>query len=412
MNTSKLIKEKLCSHPTVWSAWDEEIVDLPFPDQWTVTDYCLQVRPALDHNRITEIVAAGFNQRQAELKQARTACVLVDDLTRPTCWTRVLDVVHRQLNASGIPDHAITLLVSLAGHAPMSEVDLQKKIGEAAFHRVKVVQHSQEAPFAWLEYQGHQIGLNQLYVQADFRIALGTIIPHPFAGFSGGGKAVMPGIADLASIKRNHFLVGFGRGRTADPVNSIRQQMDAIAELSNLHLSINAVCNGNREIIALYAGSLPVSFTQGVDFARQYYASQVRKDHSVLVLNAYPKDQEVVQLGNALNVVRTLPDNAASSLRAIVLVARLKTGIGSHAVFGPGGPLYRQPAPLPILKGRELLFFTPYCDSSAVHTMFASDYAVCNTWQAVLDRLAEIEPGGHNVGLFHQASMQIGRDSG
>jgi nickel-dependent lactate racemase/non-ribosomal peptide synthetase component E (peptide arylation enzyme) len=396
----------LCSHPTVWSAWDEEILDLQFPEDWKVTDYRLDTRSPLDGTEISRRLETAFQERWEEVERARTVCILIDDITRPTCWKEVLDAVLQQLNTAGIPDGAITVLASLAGHWPMSDLELRAKIGENALQRVRVAQHSQEGPFAWLEFQGQRVGLNQIYINADFRIALSTLIPHPFAGFSGGGKAVMPGIADLASIKRNHYLVGFGRGKTVDPDNPIRHQMDAIAEMSNLHLSINAVCNGNRDIIALFAGSPGRSFGDGVQFARQYCAMAVRARHSVLVLNAFPKDQEVVQLGNSLNVVRTLPPDAESSYRAIVLVARLRKGIGYHAIFGPGGLLYRQPALLPGFKGRDLIFFTPYSDAQAVHAMFASQYPVFQNWQQVLERLRGIEPCRHDVGIFHQAAMQ------
>jgi hypothetical protein len=394
------------THTTVWSAWGEQELELLFPANWRVSDYSLPIVPALSASEIDARVSASFAPFAQKLNTAKTACILADDITRPACWTVVLNSVIGQLNRHGIADTNITILIALAGHGAMTPGELAAKLGAEVMARVHVAQHSNECHFIFFDHEGQRVGLNATYANADFKIALGSLIPHPFAGFSGGGKAVMPGVTDFESIRRNHYLVNFGRGKVFDPKNAIRRQMDGIAQLSGLDLLINVVCGAKREIVALFAGLMEPTFASGVQYAQRYSEMIIREPHEIIVLNAYPKDQELVQISNAINVLKTLPAEIASTYKAVVLIARLTKGMGIHAIFGPGGKLYRAPAPLAVLKGRPLLLYTPELCEGLFHQVFSADCTLHHDWQDVVASLQQLVSGAATVGFFHQAAMQ------
>lgn len=393
---------------STWQAWAEKPLELEVPDGWSVSEYGLPETPVLCEETISEIINGALDRRGMPKKIARaaSACVLVDDVTRPAAWAPVLAALLDGLNARGLTDEKIRILTALACHAPMNQAELRAKLGEAPMGRVRVDQHSLEAQMTWSKHGGKPVGLNRIYAEADLKIALGSIIPHPFAGFSGGGKAVMPGVADLETIRRNHFLVAFGRGRVAECDNPIRRQMDEIAEASGLDLWVGAVCDGQRRIASLHAGPMRAAFAEAVAFARPYCAAHVERPHSVIVLNAWPKDGELLQVSNAFNVLRTLPPEAAEAWRAVVLVARLEKGLGHHGLFGPGGRLYKKPAALRHLKGRPLLVYAPNLAEPEFHEVFAAEYRLFHDWHRLMGALEAMDPPTRDIGVFHQAAMQ------
>jgi lactate racemase len=392
---------------TVWNAWEEEPLALDVPDHWRVREIGLPRASGLTGERIQALLEGAFEEPnwRACLAGARSVAILFDDSTRPVCWEPVLLPLLALLEKAGKGRECIRLLASLAGHAPMTRQELEWKLGATIARQYPVVQHSLEGPFEWLEVNGQRVGLHRDYVTADCRIALGSLIPHPFAGFSGGGKAVMPGIADRETIRRNHAMVTFGRGKTADPENGIRNQIESIVAASGLHLLVNAVVNEHREIAALFAGEPSRTFREGVSMARAFCATPPDGNSNIIVLNAYPKDRELLQVSNAFNVLRTLPSELLPGIAAVVLIARAATGLGYHALFGPGEPLWRKPAPLSMLKHAPVLVFAPGAFTQAEFDS-ALHGALFREWEQVVRSLENLALPRYELSFYHQASLQ------
>ncbi len=386
----------------------EDSCELTFPNSWRLTNYYLPHKNALSEEEIKLrlLFALENDAIRSKLDSAHSACIIVDDLTRPPSWELVLKCMIDILNGRDIGCDSILILVSIAGHAQMSDAELSWKIGSHIRRQVKVVQHSLNCKFNWFDYKGKKVGINSLFCDADFRVALGTLIPHPFAGFSGGGKAVMPGISDLETIHRNHFQVLFGRGKVWDPDNPVRKQMDDIAEMSGLDLLVNVVCNASREIISVHAGSLRKTFAEGVIFAQRYCAMRLQSKHNVVVLNVYPKDNELLQADNAFNIIDTLPEEYKKMVKVVVMVAHCRKGLGHQAVFGPGGSLYKSPSPLQKLVNRKMILFSPTLDEETFYQVFANEYKLVNKWSDAIELLYSYNMGSYDIGMFHQASMQ------
>src|SRR4051812_11120232 len=222
-------------HPqTTWNTWGEETCSFAGPAGWAVSDYRLPARDALSPEAIRASIASALRREPnvSAISLAKSACIVVDDITRPACWAVPLAILREELTALGIPSREIRVLVALAGHTRMSDRALCWKLGEP--EGGEALQHSLDGPFHWIDVASQKVGLNEAYCAADFKVALGTLIPHPFAGFSGGGKAIFPGICDLESARANHFLLNFGIGKVADVDNRIRAQIDTVAEASGL----------------------------------------------------------------------------------------------------------------------------------------------------------------------------------
>ncbi|NWF82884.1 MAG: DUF2088 domain-containing protein [Bryobacteraceae bacterium] len=389
---------------TVWNAWEEEPLELNWPEDWPLSEYSLADGEPWGEEAVEAALRGALSMASVagRLAGARSACVLVDDHTRPVAWGPILRRLIELMGELGLAPDRVTVLVSLAGHARMAEAEVGWKVGRLP-DAVRFAQHSLEGPFKWLEAGGKRVGVNSLYAEAGFKVALGSLIPHPFAGLSGGAKAVMPGVADLETIRRNHRLVAFGRGKVADPANGIRRQMEEITEAVGLDLLVNAAVNGRREVVALFAGPPRQTYAEASAWARRWSACPPARPHDVVILNAYPKDREMLQVSNAFNVLATLPKDHLEQVRDVVLIARAKRGLGFHALFGPGGPLYSKASVPWWMAHAKLLVYSPGLAPEDLQQSLGGE--LLGRWDEVLERLAA---GGarRDAGIWHQASLQ------
>ncbi len=145
----------------------------------------------------------------AELVSGRKqAAVVFSDITRPMPNERVLPVLLEALAQAGLRDEQIVLINGLASHRPQTSAELDRMLGAEIAGRYAIIQHD-----AWDDANltavgendaGRMVRINRYYMEADLRILTGFIEPHFFAGFSGGPKAVLPGIADIDAVMDNH----------------------------------------------------------------------------------------------------------------------------------------------------------------------------------------------------------------
>ncbi|MCX8204396.1 MAG: nickel-dependent lactate racemase [Candidatus Nezhaarchaeota archaeon] len=137
------------------------------------------------------------------VRPSAKAVLIVDDTTRPTPVADVADLVLEQLRGIG----ELNVVMALGLHPPPSRRGLEAKLGRKLIE--KVVLHNPRENLAYLgrTSNGTDVYINRLVAEADLRVAIGTITPHPFAGFSGGPKILLPGVAGEETIRSNHRLL-------------------------------------------------------------------------------------------------------------------------------------------------------------------------------------------------------------
>ncbi len=129
------------------------------------------------------------------VKGKRNVVIVVDDVARPTPKEPMLTPLVGRLNEYGIKDSDIIVLIGLGTHRPLTDVEMTEVFGEALVRRIRIVNHDCRADdlvsIGTLKYGG-ELKINPLAAAADVRIAVGSVLPHPLAGFGGGPKAVLP----------------------------------------------------------------------------------------------------------------------------------------------------------------------------------------------------------------------------
>src|SRR5688572_10933851 len=200
------------------------------PDRLAAAGAADARRPALTPDGVDRALDAPVGARRLD-ELARTrhrAVIAIDDITRPTRTAPIVSRVVTRLVAAGMPADAITIVLATGAHRPATADDIRLKVGDAA-SRFRVVSHdpSDAVDDSGALLAGQPVRVNREFLAADLRITVGGVMPHPFAGFSGGGKIVLPGLSDLDAVVRSHkyALMGFGGGLQLEG-NKFRHDME------------------------------------------------------------------------------------------------------------------------------------------------------------------------------------------
>lgn len=240
--------------------------------------------------------------------------IIVPDLTRPARCEVVLPVVLEELSAAGIGDAAITILFALGLHTPNSDAEKQQIVGMKVARRVRLVDHDARDPrqnvVVGKTSLGNEITINRLVAESDRVVVTGTIGYHLFAGFGGGRKGILPGVAGAKCILTNHMLpltaVASGWHPAARPGNlegnPVHLDMVEAAGMVPPCFLVNTVVNSEKQIIKVVAGDLHAAFEEGCRFYHRHYSicTDKKADFVVVSCGGYPKDINFIQAHKAI----------------------------------------------------------------------------------------------------------------
>lgn len=262
---------------------------------------------------------------------AASAIIIVDDQTRPTPTSIVLPLVLQELVQAGVPESATAILVATGMHRAPTAEELARIVPTDVANRYRVIIHNckDNAALATIAKarSGAPLTINRAITVADIVIAIGMIAPHPYAGFTGGAKSILPGSAALESIIANHTLNVFpttGPGKIAG--NPVQEDIEHAGRCSRLTFIVNIVLNSKNEPVAVFAGDPMKVVTEGFQIARQIYRSlyPAKSDVAIVSCGGYPRDANLYM---AVRAVKT----ASLVIRRggyIVLVAGCEEEIG------------------------------------------------------------------------------------
>lgn len=269
------------------------------------------------------------------VKRNDRVAVVFSDLTRPVPNRRLLPPLLAELDH--LPRENILLINALGMHRPNTEAELVSMLGEEIVSQYRVVNHncSDKSRLTNLGKTsfGNEVWVNSEYVSADVRILTGFIEPHFFAGFSGGAKSIVPGIAGADTVMGNHSATMVGHPRATWGVtagNPIFEEMREVASLAPPSFILNVTMNKLKQITGVFAGSLLPAHDAGCEFARRSVARSVSRPFDIVVTtnSGYPLDLNLYQAVKGMSAAAEVVKPGG----AIVLVAECSEGIG-HGNF-------------------------------------------------------------------------------
>ena len=286
-------------------------------------DLPAQVRQALR----TPVAGDPFS---ASLNKGDHLLLLVDDITRPTPVKEILPVLLEELEAEqkGL---SVTILIALGTHRKMTPEEIDRKIGAEIRHRYPVVNHEWDNERALVDLgtttNGTPIKVNRLIQEADLCVGIGIIVPHNLAGWSGGGKIVQPGICGKETTYRTHLLAArCPASNLGKLVNPVRNEIEKVAEQTNLGGVLNVVLDGHGAVAHVVAGGSQATHRRGVELARPIYEVPVPALADIVVVSSHPADIDFWQANKGLYAAEQIVKRGGD----IILVTPCPEGLSSQ----------------------------------------------------------------------------------
>ncbi|HET7657768.1 MAG TPA: nickel-dependent lactate racemase [Bacillales bacterium] len=265
----------------------------------------------------------------------KNAVIVINDITRPSPSQLFVEEISQELNQAGISDSEITLLVATGNHRANTEEELIGMVGEGIYKRFSIKNHNASDQDQLVDLgkttRGLEVIVNRLVVESELTILTGIITPHQSAGFSGGRKSIVPGVAGLKSLEHHHsFPI-----RPEYPVmglmthNTFHEEAVEAARKVGVDFIVNVVKNSEGEIASVVAGDLVEAHEKGVQDCKKVWAVKVKTKFDVTIVSpgGYPKDFDMHQAQKALATAEMVTKPGGS----IILVAECADGSGKFA---------------------------------------------------------------------------------
>jgi nickel-dependent lactate racemase len=272
--------------------------------------------------------------------------VIIDDASRPTPVGQILPPLLAELALGGVPDGNIRFLVALGTHRHMTREEITSRVGREVAARFPVANHEWADPGSLHEYgvlDGRRVLLNKAMNEADIVVGVGSIAPHPAAGFSGGGKIIAPGVATEEAVGEFHWQSVHHPQKAVLGVrdNPMREQIDRIARLGRLTAIVNVVLDGQGRIVRSFSGDPVEAHRAGCALSGEFYRVPVSRPESagIFIIDTHPLDQDLWQGVKAMCALECIvPDGAAVILAtpAPEGVSRQHPGVLEHGYMGLG----------------------------------------------------------------------------
>lgn len=270
----------------------------------------------------------GTPQLQELVHAGEKVVIITSDVTRPVPSYKIIPAILDELWAVGVRPEDVTVVFALGSHRRQSEDEMKKLVGTAVYDKVRCID-GDPGDFVHMGQTklGTPVDITRIVAEADVRIGVSNIEYHYFAGYSGGAKAIMPGVSTRAAIQSNHsrmVLPEAAAGRLAD--NPVRLDIEEALTYCPLHFILNVVLDEHKEIICAVAGDAIAAHRAGCQFLDGLYLKKIKQRADIVIASqgGAPKDLNLYQTQKAL-------DNAKNAVRPggiIILVGSCKEGLG------------------------------------------------------------------------------------
>lgn len=293
-----------------------------------------------------ELITAALDSCAAQLALFQpndTVVIVTSDVTRYTGSELYLPLLVERLVHQGISEDNIEIIIALGIHRKQTEHEHQKILG-SLYGRIRVSDHECDDAAALTVIgttgNGIEISVNRKAVEADRLILTGTIGFHYFAGFGGGRKSVLPGIASRAACMASHFTVlnpepGSGKNALATTGNlagnPVHQAMEEGCALADPDFILNTVLSTDKRIIAAFAGQWREAHQAGCDYYRAHFAYPLSEKGDLVIASCggFPKDINLIQAHKAMEYgAQALKDGGV-----LILLAECRDGFGNGTFF-------------------------------------------------------------------------------
>lgn len=274
----------------------------------------------------------GSDRLKDMVKPGEKTVIITSDITRPMPSKLVIPGILEELLQEGIDFKDITIVFALGSHRKHTEEEKKYLVGDDVYSKIKCIDSdTNDCVHMGETSNGTPVDIFKVVAEADRRICLGNIEYHYFAGYSGGAKAIMPGVSTRAAIQANHSKMVLEEAKAGEmDINPVRQDIDEVMQFVHIDFILNVVLDEHKTIMKAVAGHPVLAHREGCEFLDRLYKVKLQERADIVVVSpgGYPKDINLYQAQKAL-------DNSKHAIRdggIIILAASCKEGFG-EAVF-------------------------------------------------------------------------------
>jgi len=300
-----------------------QVIDVDVPKITTPAEQLL--KEAMDN-------PIGSDRVESLVKKDDQVLIVVNDHTRPGPNQIIVKELITRLVGAGVPDKNIRFIIATGSHRASKDEEVSNIIGAEYKEKYQVVMHncSDQERIVYLgnTISGMPLYVNKAVVESSFVITTGLISPHHTAGFSGGRKSIVPGVAGLETLKIHHSLpirpfepsMGFIYG------NPFHEASLEAAKKVNVRFMVNAIQDPHKQNIAFVAGDIELAHAKGVEICRKVSEVEIHGLADIVITSpgGYPRDCNLYQAQKALSVAEPLGKPNC----AYILNANAEDGIG------------------------------------------------------------------------------------
>lgn len=339
---------------------DKLISGLDLPDDRLAAVYDMNPIPALEdldteiRNSLTNPIGAA-PLRSLAAGSSKIA-LIVDDISRPTPVRSILPRLLEELAAAGAADSQITIVIALGSHRPMDKKEIIDRLGPDIVSRCTVINSRFNDPDSLIHMgiteDGAPVYIDKAVAAADFKIAVGSIVPHAAVGWSGGAKILYPGVSGKETVARFHAMHGLTeRNMTGLDDCPVRERMEEWVDRIGLDFIVNCILTPEGGIYRVVSGHYVLAHRHGIGFAKKVYQKRVKEKTDIVISVSYPHDSDFWQVTKGLYSCESVVNDGGT----LLLLSPCSEGVGPH----PDYPEYigRDDAKallLDFMNGREL----------------------------------------------------------
>ena len=264
------------------------------------------------------------------MKAGEKIAVVTSDITRPMPTWKVMPALLDELYAGGVKPEDITLVFALGSHRKQTEEEKRHLAGDRAYEEIRCIDgDASDCVHMGVTSRGTPVDVVRTVAEADRRICLGNIEYHYFAGYSGGYKAIMPGVSTRDAIQNNHSMMVRDDARAgAIEDNPLRMDIEEAGRICGVDFIVNVVLDEHKEIICAVAGDPVKAHREGCAFLDRIYLKEIPAAADIVLVSqgGAPKDLNLYQTQKALDNAR----HAVKQGGVIVLIGSCKEGLGER----------------------------------------------------------------------------------
>jgi nickel-dependent lactate racemase len=283
---------------TVFIFYQRQRVRFTIPDNWNLLSF-----PDFPDNgktaNVNKLTKDALNKPIQSpalndlLSPTDSIAIIIEDLTRTSPKRLILKVLLDNLNEIGIPKKNINIIIATGTHRGLKHEELEGAFGRDLLDRYAFSNHDCRAsdlvPIGMLK-TGCEVKINRKVFNADFRIGIGSISPHPMNGFGGGGKILFPGVADFNSILHHHLKYTFHEGTGLGKIrgNIFYDEVCAITRSAKLDFVINSILDQKDQAYDLVSGDPVYAHLAGIEKSKDIIAQRFSRKADLTIITSFP----------------------------------------------------------------------------------------------------------------------------